>query len=412
MRAKRGLAAYFDDTGTVGNLKTQKAVKALVAANFRMHGRGNITDEYRSSFLPDFVSSFRKGRLKMEAQQAFADIVKHPIAGTGRQVADLVFRTLDTISAPVFQYMVPRLKTGAALDMMYTYMRRKPNATDEELAAYARSVSDTIDNRFGEMNHDNIFLSQTQKAFMQATLVSYSYEYGSARLAAGAVGDTARFLTGKGGWTPQMSYPIALFATMAIHSAVYQYLMTGKPPGSTADLRNPQTGGTDLKSGQPGRAVLPNQLNQVFNFINDPKGELYNKLNVMWKTTFALAGTLSPTGGYDYRNNPIVDKNTPGIDQLAQAGYFAMQSFAPISISQQQRQPGSTVPGWQIGLGIRDAPHRMIDPKGSAAGLSYINAEKWVVQQQQEGKLPRYLRQDQKRKFAIQHMNEYGGVNR
>jgi hypothetical protein len=411
MRAKEGIKAYFDESGTVGSPKTQKAVKALVDANFRMKGRGNITDEYRSSFLPDLVTSFRKGRLKMEAQQAYADIVKHPVAGTGRQVADLVFRTLDTLSAPVFQYMVPRLKTGAALDMMYTYMRKKPNATDDELAAYARQVSNMIDDRFGEMNHDNIFLSQTQKAIMQSMLVSYSYEYGSLRAGVGAVGDTGRMLAGKGGWTPRMSYPIALFASMAIHSSIYQYLMTGKPPGSMADLRNPQTGGTDPKSGQPGRATLPNQLNQVFGFLNDPEGELGNKLNTILKTVYALGGTLSPTGGYDYKNDPIVNKNAPGIDQMAQAAYYAMHQFLPISVSQ-QRQPRSAIPGWQAGMGVRDAPHRMVDPQGSSEGLRYVNAEKEVKRRQglpdgDPQALPHYIPYYTKKKYIQQEMNRY-----
>ncbi len=408
LRAKEGIEAYLNKEA--GNPRTQKAVRALTAANFRMRGRGAITDEYRASFLPDLVTSFRTGRMKMEAAQATADIIKHPLAGTGRQVASLVFRTLDTVSAPIFQYMVPRLKTGAALDMMYTYMRRKPNASDLELAAYARQVSNIIDDRFGEMNHDNIFLSRFQKQIMQSAVVSYSYEYGSARAAAGASGngDTARFL--KGGWTPQMSYPIALFMSMAIHSAMYQYLMTGKAISSMQDVAHPQTGGTDPRSGQPGRATLPNQLNQVFGAMNNPGGELYNKLNAMWKLAHDLTGAMGPTGGYDYKGDPIVDKNTPGIDQMAQAVYYAMHSLAPIGLSQQP-QPGSAIPRWQGTMGIRDAPHRAVDPQGSAGGLRYINAEKAVAKRQHDGELPRYIPHAMKQKLIQQEMNKYRGIS-
>jgi hypothetical protein len=409
-RAKQGIDAYFDKAA--GSIKTQKAIKALTAANFRMHGRGSVTDEYRASYLPDFWTSFRKGRLKLEAQQATADIAKHPVLGSARQVANLVFRTLDTASAPIFQYLVPRLKTGAALDMMYTYMRKNPMATDEEMAAYARRVSNVVDDRFGEMNHDNIFLNKVQKSIMQSLLVSFSYEYGSARSAVGAAVDAANFLRG-GGWTMRMSYPIALVVAMTQGALIYQYLMTGKVIGSKQDIQAPQTGGTDPKTGLPGRAILPSQLNQAFTIWNDPKTGVTDKINQLWKTAYALADAMGPTGGYDYKGDPLVNKNTPGIDQLAQAGYFAMQNFRPLFLSQMAQAPaGSAIPGAQRFFGVRDAPRRDVDPAGSAEGLRYVNAEKEVVRRQHlpendPNALPRYLPYYTKKKFIQQEMNRY-----
>ena len=403
-RAREGIKAYFDKTA--GSIKTQKAVNALVDANFRLKGRGNIADEYRASFLPDFFDSLKKGRLKLEATQAMADIAKHPVLGTGRQIANLVFRTLDTASAPIFQYMVPRLKTGAALDMMYTYMRRNPDATDEEIAGFARKASNMIDDRFGEMNHDNIFLHKVQKSLMQSLLVSFSYEYGSARSAIGAGVDASKLL--KNGWTSRLSYPIGLFTAMAVSANIYQYLMTGKLAGSMQDIRNPQTGGTDPKTGLPGRAILPSQLNQAFNLWNDPGAELGAKVNTMWKTSMGLVSAMGPTGGYDWRGDPLVNKNAPGIDQLAQAGYFAMQGFNPM-LFEQQPAPGSAIPPWQRFEGARDAPQRAVDPAGSAEGLRYINAKKAVEKKQHDGELPRYIPYLMKKNYIQQEMNRYRG---
>ena len=401
-RGKQAVESYLDPSA--GSIKTQKAVKALVDANFRMRGKGNIADEYRATFLPDFFTSWKKGRLGIEARQGLANIQAHPVLGPGRAVVNTVLRGMETFTAPIFQYMVPRLKTGAAVDMMMTYMRKMPNATDEELAAYARRVSNIIDDRFGEMNQDNIFLHKLQKTVMQSALVSYSYTYGSLRSGIGAGIDTANIA--RGGWTPRMSYPIGLAMSMAISASIYQYLMTGKSPQSGQDIRNPQTGGVDPQTGQPARAVLPSQLNQVFSAINDPAGELSNKVNDMWKTIYGLAQTMSPTGGYDYKNDPIVDKNAPGIDQLAQAGYFAMQNFNPIYLSQ-QRQPGSTIPEYQRYFGVRDASRAATDPEGHRQALRYVNAEKAVTKKQHDGDLPRYLPHYMKKKYIQQELNRY-----
>lgn len=414
IRARKAIEAYLDESGLAGNPKTQKAVKALVAANFRVVGKGNITDEYKSSFLPDFFDSIKKGRLKMEAAQATADIKNHPILGLGRQTANLVTRSLDTFSAPTFKVLVPHLKTGAALDMMNTYMRRMPNATDDELAAYARKVSDTIDNRFGEMNHDNIFLKGVQKRWMQALLVSSSYAYGTGRLFANAIGDSARFATGRGPWTSEMSYPIAAFGATALVNGIYQYLKTGKLPESAQDLMNPQSGGTDPKTGKPGRATLPDQMNQVFGlYWNGPAAATTDKINGIWKTAWGLATMLGQTGGEDFRGDPLVNKNNPVTQQLEQAAHYAMDNFIPFSAMNMQAQEGSALSGPERFMGIRDAPRRAVDPEGSAQGMRYVNAQKEITRRQHvknksdPDALPDYIPHKAKQGMIQQEMNRY-----
>jgi hypothetical protein len=410
-RARMAINAYLDESGIAGGPKTQRAVKAMVDANFRVMGKGRITDEYQTSFLPDFFESIRKGRLKLEATQATADIAKHPVVGTARQVANLVFRSLDTLATPTFKFYVPHLKVAAGLDMITTYMRNNPLATDEELAAFARQASNTIDDRFGEMNHDNIFLKNVQKRWMQALLVSSSYAYGTGRAAAGAIGDAGRFVAGRGGWTPRMSYPIAAFGATAIVNSIYQYLKTGKLPSSMQDITNPQTGGVDPKTGQPARATLPDQMNQFFALYwnHDPGHQMYDKLNGTVKLAWDLVSMLGPTGGANYKGDPLINKNDPVVQQMEQAGRYAMESFMPFSVMNMQSQPGSALSGPERFMGVKDAPRARVDPEGSAEALRYVNADKAVTKKQHDGELPRYLPHDMKRKLIQQELNRYRG---
>jgi len=205
-------------------------------------------------------------------------------------------------------------------------------------------------------------------------------------------------------WTSRMSYPIGLAMAVALSSAIYQYLKTGKPPQDAQDLQYPQTGGVDQKTGQPARALLPSQLNSFRNLYANPAQEFGNKVNDLWKTLWELSQNA------DWRGDPIVNKNDPVVQQIMQWSQFAAQQMGePIYVSQ-QRQEGSRLTEPERFFGARDAPRMAVDPKGTSEAIRYKRAEAWVTKKWHDDHPGKPLPYSIKRKLIQAEMSKYRGV--
>ena len=64
---------------------------------------------------------------------------------------------------PLFEKYIPLLKNGAFYENMSKWLMTNPNATREEQVNAARQVWDSVDNRFGELVQDNIFMNKVIK---------------------------------------------------------------------------------------------------------------------------------------------------------------------------------------------------------------------------------------------------------
>lgn len=172
-------------------------------------------------------------------------------------------RATEDISYPLFEKYIPSVKTGAFANLMGDWIRQNPGATDAEIAAARKKYVDLVDDRFGEMNMDNMFwhkyLKQTASMFLRAQ----GWDIGLVRQAGGGVLDTVQILKdafkGKKPDAKLLDRPAflaSIVGTMALTSAAYQYLKTGKPPEQMLDFFAPKTGGTSTR-GTPERTMLP-----------------------------------------------------------------------------------------------------------------------------------------------------------
>lgn len=402
--------AYLDEN--YGTPELRRIVNALTDANFNIAGRGRIADEYRGSPLGGFIESWRRGILKLEGARVLGDIKSAPLMGSLRTAG----RIMDTMMEPLFQYYVPLMKNSAAYDMMKTILEQNPEISDAELAKKAYDVADTIDNRFGEMNHDRIFWQRTTKMMAQAALISYSYTLGTARIVTGIAGDLAtlpaRLMRGDKLWTNRLSYMIAMPVTAMLTNAIFQYIKTGKPPEEGRDLIYPLTGGVDPSTGKPARAVLPSYLPQFMNFWEHPKQEFGNKINSLWKTLW------DAWNNQDWRGDQIMQENAPAVQQFEQLGQYLGEELASPIYLTGQRKGGTNISEGERFFGAREAPMFAVDPERYGQLQRYEAAKAAVTKQHhdinaeraQHGLPPRKWHRTETDRAIRSEMNKYRGA--
>lgn len=88
----------------------------------------------------------------------------------------------EMIMKPLFEIYIPRLKIGAFLhEMSHELVSRETSLKNGSLtrAELARQVWSSIENRFGEMNFDNLFWNRTFKSALQLLFRSVTWKVGA-----------------------------------------------------------------------------------------------------------------------------------------------------------------------------------------------------------------------------------------
>lgn len=332
-----GIADYGPDFEKIVDLGTR--------AGMRVVGRGS---EYRGTAMDNYFKSWKRGALGQEMRNAAAGMASpRTVLGT---IAQEYGRTMETISAPIFEGMIPRLKGGAFFDEMQTWLEKHPAAADTEQTAAARQIWDSIDNRFGEMVLDNVFWNKILKQSLQVLATSVGWELGTIREIGGGIADAAR-----GQWSPRTRYVMALPVIIATSNAVYQYLKTGQAPEGAGDLVAPRTGG-QTPEGMPERAILPGYEKDVIGYWHAPIGELAGKLS----PGVRLGQELATGRDYFGHDLSLAPKLSP--QWFADYAKHVLQGFTPIPFSQ-ERYKGSNIGPAEGFFGPRPAPAYIQDPK-------------------------------------------------
>jgi hypothetical protein len=361
-----GRASRFVDTvapylgGNTGSARLGQLANILGQVGGRAVGRGS--SEYFSSgkgpytSIRSFTDAFR---------DAARDAQAHPVAGSARQLAVNVGRTMDTIAAPLFDHTIPRLKNGAWMERMNDWLERNPNASHDNQLAYGRQLSDSVDNRFGELVYDNLFWNRMLKQTGQVVLRALGWDLGTHREIEGGVADVLR-----GRWSPRVEYLIALPVVMGITNAVATYLKTETAPKGQ-DFFAYRTGGTN-DDGTPERAMFPGYdreyIGAFFNMLakGPAKGAqeyAWGKVSSLWHSAHDLFTNR------DWKDDPIGPPSA-GVSSpqaRAQLPDFALRyvedllgRFAPIStrgaLGLDQSKPAKNISPVEKALSVRKAP--------------------------------------------------------
>lgn len=308
----------------------------------------------------------------------------------------------QVIMKPLFQWYIPNLKYSLFLRQMSE--QAAEHAGDLESGALsraelARKVADSIENRFGELNFDNLFWNRTFKTAMQFAFRSVTWKLGNVRELGGAVAGQAKAL-GQWAWQanemlsraehsadgkiefpePQPEKPgalpkldqkagwlMSLVVTTAALGIILSKALTKKYPWEWADEAHkddgsserakaiyletvhPRTGELDSR-GKPVRVSLPTYWKDVEHARANPAQYIMGSLSSTLGKGIDLAHNEDYFGNYVYNPNAALGT------QLKQAGKYAFPEPFSLGNFERGQQSGGTKTAWLSGFGFPKAP--------------------------------------------------------
>jgi hypothetical protein len=366
---KRGKEAEQAWLGsTAGSQKMRRVIDLLEKAGGRGKSYTQATD-YQVTGAGSYWEAAKHGALKMQLAADRQEARGGPLAA-GKVLAKNVGRTLDTITAPLFEKYIPRLKNGAFYETMSTWLDHNPGASEAAQVRAARMIWDSIDNRFGEVIHDNIFWNKTLKQAAMLMQRSYSWNLGTFR----EIGGGAKDIVSGDFKSPRAAYIVALPLVTAFTSAIYQALKTGQAPADIHDLISPRTGGVDPATGLPERVAPIGYFKDVMSWQEDPLRTAASKI----ATGPRIAGELAT--GHDWRGDPIrsPDSAWGGKEWASEYGRHIGEAFLPISVRNEwQRKHGSAISTPERIMGVSPGGRGYVDPEGIARMKERTAKREW-----------------------------------
>lgn len=319
----------------IENGKYAKYIKYAQDANFNL-----LRNDYSTKGLRDSLADLTSGNVKQ----------------TLKGVVTLPARVLSTTARPLMEHWVPALKAGAFKASVDAELRSLPkNATQDEIRAAVQKVADSIDNRMGQLNRDNLMWSKWLKDSSSILMRSPGWNIGTVREVGGGAANllkpsTYKNLVAGRGLPQSTNYTIALAGGTMLIGAVLQHLFTGKGPTDIKDYFYPKTGQTD-KNGNEERVSLPTYAKDVFAFIHSPSQTISNKANPLLSTAAQLKSNK------DYFGNDIRNPSDSAVTQAKQVGSYILKNARPFSVSNSnQRADQSTGTKVQSFFGVTPAP--------------------------------------------------------
>jgi hypothetical protein len=350
----------------------QSEVAGIVNALKEGGGRMAMPDFFKSSASGAFYKTLKD--FKNPASPFYSVMQMYRDAPPGlynaavRLPMQIVGRLFDTVMQPVMGYLVPRAKMAVFGDMASDWLRDNSHASAREVQAAMTKIVDSVDNRLGQLNYDNLFWNKALKDLAFVSQRSVGWNLGTLREIGGGGVDAAALardvLSGnKPEWTRRMSYSIAMPAISAIVGSVITYLATGHGPQEWRDLYAPQTGGMD-ENGNPRRVTVPGYMKDILHAAHDFTGTILGKTAPL----LSLGRELFVTGKDYYDRliyNPLRDQSAAA----AYADYIIGQQMPFTARALLKGQTQNLTPAEQAMtlFGFAQAPQWIANPERAAA---------------------------------------------
>jgi hypothetical protein len=326
----RGEKAYraYTNPGTGGPM-----LDAIVDALVKGGGRVKMDEFYNATRGGSYWNSLSNKRF-------IQDFTRN---GVAKGAIEFFPRLVQTISAPIMEYIVPRQKLGVFSDMMRDAIEREPNMAPERMRSVAGKIWDSVDNRLGELVYDNLFWNKTLKDLSFISVRSVGWNLGTIREIGGGIGDYGKAgLDIARGRAPTMTHKMAYVAALPIvaglYGAVIQYLYTGKGPEELKDYFFPKTGRL-TKEGYPERISPPTYMKDIVEYWHQPVQTVINKMNPL------VAIVDQMVKNEDFYGAQIVDRDAAPLTQFEQELTYLGKQMEPFAVRGYQRQKEEGQPG-------------------------------------------------------------------
>jgi hypothetical protein len=282
------------------------------------------------------------------------------------------------------KHWVPRMKLGTfSLLAEEELARLGPNANLwEQRGALARAW-DSTDNRLGQLVYDNLFWNRTLKDIGLISVRSLGWNLGTFREIGGGYIDAAKFVAtrGKSGITPKLAYTLALPAVIAMHGAMFQYIMTVQGPDQLLDYFYPKTGRTN-PDGSPERIAMPSYMKDEISYaggfrLGVERGLRQAATTLGHKANPELAMILEMMRNRDFYGTKIRNEDDPIVKQTADTMKYIGEQFEPFwirNLEQRKTQEGEITPRNFIEslFGIMPAPKSVTRSTAEALAADYL----------------------------------------
>lgn len=344
-------------------------------ANVSTHG--GFYKAWQRGELPDLMD-----RLKSQLTQGYG-------IGALKTGGEVVGRVVSDVAHPLFNIYVPTIKISAFHDLMGDWLRQHQGASDGEVAAARVRIGDMVEDRFGEMNMENLFWNKKAKELLGLSLRAPGWDLGLVRQVGGAGVDFFHLLKsavqgGKNFDPARLDRPLFMIGAAVTYAAMNSaatYLKTGKMPSDDdiKDLIAYATGGTHKAFGEhPERAELPGHGRELIQMAPVPgKGPLSGVAEEAKNKLATLPRNVGEAVmNEDWKGKPLYDPKSknwyqriPGMPNAM----HVMEGFKPFSMEQLFEPPeGTHLTLAERFMGVRPAGAKIVNPEG----LKKFNEEK------------------------------------
>jgi hypothetical protein len=258
------------------------------------------------------------------AANAFKNSIKE--GSYGKASVQVLPYVLDKLSAPLFEWLVPRQKLGVFAELAKDWNSENPNASlAEQRKAYSR-ISDDIDNRMGQMRYDNRFWNRALKDGLMASIQAPGWFVGTEEVFRGGVLDI-KDIHKLGSLSNRTAYLINLFTLTAWTGAVLTYLYTGEVPRDLWDSLHPRNGKTNPDGTE--------QRLSLATYVKDSDAVTYEGVGKYLKNRIhpAVIALIEGLQNKDWQDAAIRTPSDPISQQLIDEGKDIVSRLIPIGIS-------------------------------------------------------------------------------
>lgn len=303
------------------NPELQPIVEALMAGG----GRLKMDPFYQTALRRKLLDSYYESGTIQKIAGLLGPSAREKTGVGVEKVTKGVEKLFDTI----LEDLVPRQKLGVFSEMMKYELKRNPNMTHDELRTIAGKVSDSIDNRLGQLIYANKFWPKIAKDLGMASTRALGWNVGTILEVGGGSVDIIKGLAQVAmGKKPELSYRAAYTIALPIIAGslgiLTDTLMTGD--FQSGDWRNyyfPRSGYKD-GYGKDIRVSLPTYVKDVYSYGHDVPDSLI--ATVSHKLHPLVTGGVELATNKDFFNteitHPADSLGQKAWDYLSWAGKF------------------------------------------------------------------------------------------